>query len=142
MSMILGSKPAAEINVTPMIDILLVLIIIFLIIPHHTYGENALIPQPPNQKSNSPPPPERTIVVEIDRTAAGSVIKLNTQPIDPSQLRTRLQEIYKQRAEKVLFVKADSEIDFADVANVVDTAHAADPDIRVGLVTAKLESGD
>lgn len=139
MPMQVGST--AEMNVTPMIDILLVLIIIFMMIQQHYRGEEALIPQPPTSQQ-SQPQPERTVVLELHASRGSeAALSLNRQPIAWNQLRDRLFEIYKQRAERVLFIKADDALDFAPVAEAIDVAHMAYPDIKVGLITAKVAGG-
>jgi biopolymer transport protein TolR len=139
MAMLAGK--AAEMNVTPMIDILLVLIIIFMTIQGHYRGEEALIPQPPtNQPARSEP--ERTVVLELHAAqGAEPALALNRQPITWGELRERLFDIYRQRADRVLFIKADDTLEFAAVADAIDVAHTAYPDIKVGLITAKIASG-
>ena len=120
--MAFSSGGQAEMNVTPMIDILLVLIIIFLlIVPVAPKGQEASIPREPVKESN--PAPERTIVIELNRT--GAEITINKDPVTWETLRTRLIDIYKDRAEKVAFVRANAETDFEKVAQVIDLVHAA-----------------
>jgi len=146
MAMSLGSGRglSAEMNVTPLIDVLLVLIIIFMVIQtmSRTTGLEAEIPQPPTE-TNGPPPPGRTVVVEVARTADGKEsITINRQPVDPANLETAIRDIYKARAERVLFIKGADDLDFENISEVIDAAHGAFPDIKVGLITAKIESGD
>lgn len=125
---------AAEMNVTPMIDILLVLIIIFMVIqpaPNAT-GMDALAPHPPQKPGDSP----RTVVVELIEAQTGPpMLLINREPVAWEQLHSRFVEIYKTRAERVLFVKADRTTDFAEVANVIDAARGAFRDIKIGLIT-------
>jgi biopolymer transport protein ExbD len=133
-----GGGPKADINMTPMIDVLLVLIIIFMVItPLTPKGLEALVPQPPppNQKPNQSD--QRTVVIVIDKDHHYSV---NQEPSTEEKLGDRLTEIFKTRAERVVFVKGDPGLDFQWVAKAIDIAHGAGID-KVGLMTAKVEAG-
>jgi len=123
---------------TPMIDVLLVLIIIFMVItPLTPKGLEALVPQPPppNQKPNQSD--QRTVVITIDEKHN---MQINSEPTDEARLGPRLEEIFKTRAERVVFVKGDPGLDFQWVAKAIDIAHGAGID-KVGLMTAKVEAG-
>ena len=130
--------PKADINMTPMIAVLLVLIIIFMVItPLTPKGLEALVPQPPppNQKPNQSD--QRTVVITIDEKHN---MQINSEPTDEARLGPRLEEIFKTRAERVVFVKGDPGLDFQWVAKAIDIAHGAGID-KVGLMTAKVEAG-
>ncbi|HYM79700.1 MAG TPA: biopolymer transporter ExbD [Candidatus Dormibacteraeota bacterium] len=139
-----GGGQSANINVTPLIDVLLVLLIIFMVIsPSTPKGLDALVPQPPPPNAPKNQTPDRTIVVQLIDRGPGSDpgVKINNEDATWDNLQGRLEDIYKQRAEKVMFVKGDDAIPFGNVANVIDIAHAAGVD-KVGLITAKIEAGN
>jgi biopolymer transport protein ExbD len=128
-----GGGPKSDINMTPMIDVLLVLIIIFMVItPLTPKGLESLIPQPP--PPNQPPQPDdRTIVVTINKDHS---MLVNAEPIQENALGKRLEDIFKTRAERIMFVKGDPEIEYMWVAQVIDIAHGAGID-KVGLMPFK-----
>ena len=133
MSVGSGSGPKSDINMTPMIDVLLVLIIIFMVItPLTPKGLEALVPQPP-------PPGQhddtnvRTVVISINQDKS---LMINQDPVELGALQNRLVEIFKTRAERVVFVKGDPNLEFSAVAKIIDIAHGAQID-KVGLMPYK-----
>jgi biopolymer transport protein ExbD len=136
-----GGGLSSDINVTPMIDILLVLLIIFMAItPVSPKGLEALVPQPP--KNNQPQKENDTaIVVQILHGAGGQpAYKINDTDVQKTDLAGRLQTIFSTRATKVMFIKGDKDLDFAPVANAIDIAKGAGVD-HVGLITPKIAAG-
>lgn len=129
MAMGPGSR-AGEINVTPMIDILLVLIIMFLVItPVASTGLKSQVPEPPPNDASVPVKPSDDLVIEI---GADRSIRLNQSPVQPQELGDRLRDAFKFRPGRVVFVRGSADLQFGDVARVIDIAKGAGYD-RVAL---------
>ena len=122
----------AEMNVVPLIDILLVLLVIFMIIPHQQKGLDTQLPQPAT--AGTPPRPETVIVVQVQ---ASGELRINQDPVAWDQLASQLEAIFKERATKVAFIRGEAPVEFAQVARVVDILHGSG--ISVGLLTPGLE---
>jgi|SRR5580658_8321384 biopolymer transport protein TolR len=144
MSMGGGGSSMSEINVTPMIDILLVLLIIFMVIvPVAPRGLEALVPQPPKNPQQQPPNNDRTIVVQVlcpSASCGSPLYKINDTDVNQSDLLPKLTEIFANRAERVMFIKGDDNVNFAYIANVIDIGRAANVD-HIGLMTPKIQAG-
>jgi biopolymer transport protein TolR len=131
-----GSKRGTftEMNVVPLIDILLVLLVIFMVIPN-SQGLKAEIPQ---SETSSPPKPQPEVIV-VQVLADGS-LQINHQPVEWLALRDRLAQVFKTRADRTAFIRGDSAVEFALVARVIDVMHTAGIS-PVGLMTLQLENG-
>jgi len=133
-----------KMNVTPLIDVLLVLIIVFMlvVVEEQRTGLKTELPQQPNPKDHSIPPPNRTIVIQIRHAKPGTEhsqaehpqVMVNEEAVEWDHLRERLRDIFAIRVERIAYVEADDDIDFQDVADVIAIARIAGVD-RVGLLT-------
>ena len=141
-----GKGQMCDPNIVPFIDILLVLIIIFMVItPLTPKGLDTLVPQPPPPNQPEPPPdPSRVIVIQIECADSGcnrTSLKINQKDVTWDTLGSELTNIFKERAERVAFVKASENLEFANVARAIDIAKAAGV-AKVGLITSKIEMGE
>ncbi|MEQ1472414.1 MAG: biopolymer transporter ExbD [Candidatus Acidiferrum sp.] len=128
----------AEMNVVPLIDILLVLLIIFMVItPLTPKGLDTLVPQPNPNKDQNQEMNDKTVVVQV---AQNGKLKINSEDTTWDNLGPRMEQIFKDRAEKVAFVKGENDVLFMDVARAIDVMRGSGID-KVGLITAKLEAG-
>jgi biopolymer transport protein TolR len=117
-----GGGLTNEINVTPMIDVLLVLLIIFMmVIPMSRKAIDLQLPDPTPDDTNSGPPPSQ-IVLEV---LPNNVYKVNSQPIAKNDLAKKLKEIYDPRPEKIIFVKGDPAVKYSDVIWAMDVARGS-----------------
>jgi biopolymer transport protein TolR len=136
-SMAGGGASGPQINVTPLVDVLLTLIVMFMLVVamDQEQGETAQIPQP-DQKQTAEEKESRTVVIEVlwSTKDAPPTIKINQEDVRWEDLDARLARIYLTRAEKVAFVRGDADVDFQYVAEVIDAAHHAGVQ-RVGLLT-------
>lgn len=139
MSMMVGARStqSSEINVTPLIDVLLVLLIIFMVIlPDHKWGEKTLVPQPSTE--NTEKNPETPIVIQLKDVGESKrpVLKINQEEVSWDTLESRLAAAFKVQVDRVAFVQGDPEVDFEYVAQAVDITHHAGAD-RIGLMGKK-----
>ena len=133
-----SSGSMATPNVVPLIDILLVLIIIFMVItPLIPKGLDTLVPQPSPNAQQNVELENKTVVVQVNN---GGHLKINNEDTNWDALGPRMEQIFKERAEKIAFVKGDNDVMFMDVARAIDIMRGAGID-KIGLITAKLEAG-
>jgi biopolymer transport protein ExbD len=138
MGMFVGGKRGvvSEMNVVPLIDILLVLLVIFMIIPVHNMGLDAQLPQPSTQPPDSPPP----IGVVVVQVLADGSLHINQEPVSWDRLGARIEEVFQQRATRIAFIRGDGPVEFGVVAKVIDVMHTSGI-ASVGLLTPGLEKG-
>ena len=132
-----SSGTTSEMNVTPLIDVLLVLLIIFMVIvPVVPRGDAAFAPRQSDRNTSG----EQAVVLEVVKQSGGDIgFKINQQDVARQDLPARLAAIYANRAQRVLFVKGDDQLSFVQVAEAIDIGHAAGVD-HVGLITSKVQA--
>lgn len=122
-----------EVNMVPLIDILLVLLVIFMIIPHRQMGLQANLPRTVSEPVPQDAP--ETIIVQV---AADGTVRINGSEVQLDELRDRLQRIFARRAHRVVFLQGDRSLEFQAVAQVLDLMHVAGVS-PVGLLSSELE---
>ena len=142
MGMAVGGKKGvmSDMNIVPLIDVLLVLLIIFMVItPLTPKGLEALVPQPPPPGAQADPDIQaKTVVVQV---GVGGTLKINQETSDWASLGSRLDEIFKTRAERIAFIKGEDNVEFMHVARAIDIMRQSGIE-KVGLITAKVEAGE
>ncbi len=130
----------SDMNVTPLIDVLLVLLIIFMVIqPTTPKGLDTVVPQPPKDK-NQPQSDDKVIVVQVLNTGAVPTYKINEQTYPKDQMATELTKIFETRNEKIMFIKGDPGLNFGAVAEAVGFGKQADV-TNIAIITPGVENG-
>ncbi len=136
-----GSGARSDINVTPLIDVLLVLLIIFMVIqPNTVRGLDTLVPQPPKKEDMNKEVDQRTIVVQVLSSGGKASYQINEDQVALDQLTARLTDIFSARNDKVMFVKGDKDLDFGQILPVINDGHEAGVD-NIGIITPAVAEG-
>jgi biopolymer transport protein TolR len=140
MAMMAGTRGLnAQMNVTPLVDVLLVLLIIFMIAPRNDpHGLETQLPQD-SLKEQPTKPPDTAIVLQVLRGSGNeSLLRINREDVAWPDLAARLRGIYKLRASKIMFIHGDQDVEFGQIARAIDAAREADRGIAIGLLNKEI----
>ncbi len=133
------NEAVSDINITPLIDVMLVLLIIFMVVtPLAQKGLDIALPQTSTQQQAQQPQQSNQVVLGMEDSPSGAVITVNKSPVSNMEdLDQRLKDIFQTRSDKTMFVRADGKIPYGKVVEAMDVAKGAGVE-RIGIISEKM----